>query len=65
MSARCAAQIVYNNTGNQQIDGKVLYLPNKMTVQSALSGMSYIILFGADTAKLSLQAGNHVDCSLL
>ena len=65
MSARCAAEIVYNNTGNQQIDGKVLYLPNKMTVQSALSGMSYIILFGADTAKLSLVAGNHVDCSLL
>lgn len=65
MSARCAAEIVYNNTGNQQIDGKVLYIPNKMTVQSALSGMSYIILFGADTAKLSLVAGNHVDCSLL
>lgn len=65
VSARAAAEIVYNDTGNQQIDGKVLYLPNKMTVQSALSGMSYIILFGADTAKMTLNAGNHVDCSLL
>lgn len=65
ISARAAAQIVYNTTGNQQIDGKVLYLPNKMTIQSALSGMSYIILFGADTAKMTLRAGNYVDCSII
>lgn len=65
MSARAAARIVYQTTGNMEMDGKVAYLPNKLVVQSKISGMSYIVLFGADTAKMTMQAGNFIDCTML
>lgn len=65
MSARAAARIVYQTTGNMEMDGKVAYLPNKLIVQSKISGMSYIVLFGADTAKMTMQAGNFIDCTML
>ena len=65
MSAKAAARIKYIETGNQEIQGKVVYIPNKLALQNTLSGMSYIVLFGAETAKITLTAGNYVDCNLL
>ena len=64
-SARAAGRIQYNDTGNQELNGRVMYIPNKLPVQNALNGISYIILFGQDTAKMTMQAGNYIDCSLL
>ena len=65
MSAKAAARISYINEGNTELDGKVVYIPNKTAVQNTLSGMSYIILFGAETAKMTMTSGNYVDCTLL
>lgn len=65
MSAKAAARISYINDGNTELDGKVVYIPNKTAVQNTLSGMSYIILFGAETAKMTMTSGNYVDCTLL
>lgn len=65
MSAKAAARIKYTDNGNQEINGKVVYIPNKLALQNTLSGMSYIVLFGAETAKMTMTAGNYVDCTLL
>lgn len=65
VSARAAVRIVYKETGNQDLTGKVCFIPNKMKITSLLNGASYILLFNADTAKITMTAGNYVDGNII
>ena len=64
-SARAAARLYVLNTGNEDLSGKVVYIPNKTALQSTINGMSYIMLLGADTGRITMDAGNYIDCNLV
>lgn len=73
ISARGAARLTYRNTGNMDFAGKntVCYIPNKCKITSNITGNHYILLFNADTAKITLSnndssaAGNYIDCNII
>ena len=65
MSARAAARLSFINKGDESITGKVAYIPNKTAIQSTINGMSYVILFGSDTARMTMEAGNYIDCTII
>ena len=65
MSARAAARISFVNKGNMDLTGKVAYIPNKTSIQSTINGLSYIMLFGSDTARMTMDAGNFIDCTII
>ena len=65
ISARAAIRISYKNNGDTNYTGKVCFIPNKTKIQSTINGCSYIILFNADTAKITMNAGNYVDANLI
>lgn len=65
ISSRAAIRISYKNTGDMNYTGKVCFIPNKTKIQSTLNGCSYIILFNADTAKITMNAGNYVDANII
>lgn len=64
-SARAAARLYVLNTGNEDLSGKVVYIPNKTALQSTINGMSYIMLLGADTGRITMDAGNYIGCNLV
>ena len=64
-SARAAARLYVLNNGNEELSGKVVYIPNKTSLQSTINGMSYIMLLGADTGRITMDAGNYIDCNLV
>jgi hypothetical protein len=43
----------------------VCYIPNKAQIKSKLNGLSYIILLGADTGKVTMQTGNYLDATII
>ena len=65
VSARAAARLQFVNNGNEELTGRVIYIPNKTTLQSTINGMSYILMLGADTARMTMDAGNYIDCTLV
>ena len=64
-SARAAARLYVLNNGNEELSGKVVYIPNKTSLQSTINGMSYVMLLGADTGRITMDAGNYIDCNLV
>lgn len=65
VSARAGIRLTCVNNGDQNLMGKVCYIPNKTVIQSTQSGASYIILFNADTAKITMNAGNYIDANII
>lgn len=64
ISARCAARMSYNGSSNE-LAGQVVYVPEKIQVNNLLNGLGYVILFGANNAKMTLDPGNYVNCNLV
>jgi len=50
IAARGAVRIMYQDTGNLDLNGNVCFIPNKTKLLCAINGSTYTILFGADTA---------------
>lgn len=65
ISARGACQIYYVDNGNTQMNGAICYIPNKTKVISKRNGLSYILLFGANNGKITMNAGNYLDANLI
>ena len=65
ISARAAIRLKFKNQGKQDYDGNVCYIPNKVKIVSKINGASYIILFNADTAKVTMNAGNYIDANII
>lgn len=66
ISARGAIRIKYTGDGNNSNDiNGVCYIPNKAQIKSKLNGLSYIILLGADTGKVTMQTGNYLDATII
>lgn len=65
IAARGAIKIMYQDTGNMDLNGQVCFIPNKTNVLCALNGSTYTILFGADTAQITMTAGNYIDCAIV
>lgn len=65
IAARGAIRLTYYDTGNQDLNGKVCFIPNKTKMVSVYTGATYTILFGADTAQITMTAGNFVTATIL
>ncbi|MBO6273854.1 hypothetical protein J6O48_13940 [bacterium] len=50
ISARGAIKLIYKDTGNMDLNNNVMFIPNKIKILSAYTGMTYTVLFGADSA---------------
>ena len=68
ISARAAAKLIYNDTGNQNISSQnvsTCYIPNKVVVMNSINGLQYVILFNSDAASINMIAGNSVPCYII
>lgn len=65
VGARGAIRISYYNTGGTEHQGEVCFIPNKTKLKNTLNGLSYIVLFGADNAKMTMSASNYVDATVV
>ena len=66
ISARASVRLSYINNGNLEYNGQVCYMLNKqITVKSKINGCSYVLLFNADSAKITMNAGNYIDANLI
>ena len=64
IASRCAARMAYNGSSDE-LNGQIVYIPEKIQVNNILNGMGYVILFGANNAKMTLDPGNYVNCNLV
>lgn len=64
IASRCAAKITYNGS-TPEFDGQIVYIPNKMEINNTITGLGYVILFGANNAKMTLDPGNYVHCNIV
>ena len=65
ISARGSVKILYQDNGNQELNGQVCYIPNKTKILCAVNGATYTILFGADTAQITMTAGNFISATII
>lgn len=65
ISARGAARIYYYDTGNNDLNGKTCYIPNKAKLVSKLNGYKYVLLFGAESGKITMQSGNYLNATIV
>ena len=65
IAARGAIKISYIDTGNNDLNGNICYIPNKTKVVSKLNGYTYTILLGADNGKITMQSGNSLECNII
>lgn len=64
-AARGAVKLTYKDNGNMNLNGQICYIPNKTQITSYINGCQYVLLFGADTAKMTMSAGNYLDCTIV
>lgn len=64
-AARGAIRITYKDTGNVDLNGNVCFIPNKTKLLCAVNGATYTVLFGADTAQITMTAGNFVQATVI
>ena len=65
VGARGGIRISYYNSGTEEHHGEVCFIPNKSVLKNTLNGLSYIVLFGADNAKMSMTASNYIDATVI
>jgi len=65
ISSRGSVKISYYNTGNQEYDGQVCYIPNKISINNKINGFSYIVLFSADRARITMTGSNFVEAGVV
>ena len=65
ISARGAIKLIYKDTGNMDLNNNVMFIPNKIKILSAYTGMTYTVLFGADSAQITLVAGNYINATII
>lgn len=65
IAARGAVKIVYYDTGNQDLNGNVCFIPNRTKLLCAINGATYTVLFGADTAQITMTAGNYITATII
>lgn len=65
IAARGSIKIVYYDTGNQELNGQVCFIPNKTKLLCVLNGATYTILFGADSAQITMTAGNFIQATVI
>lgn len=65
IAARGAVKITYIDNGNMDLNGEVCFIPNRTQVLCSLTGSTYTLLFGADTAQITMTAGNYLNCTIL
>lgn len=65
ISARGAIRFIYKDTGNMDVSGKVCFIPNKIKIVSTLTGVTYTVLLSSDTAKVTMNSGNYLECNII
>lgn len=65
IAARGSIKIVYYDRGNQELNGSVCFIPNKSKLLCTLNGSTYTILFGADSAQITMVAGNFIQATII
>lgn len=67
LSARAAVKLYYNPTNADAGDyeGLTVYIPNKLSVTNTFNGLSYVIMFSADNAKILMKNGNYINCTMI
>lgn len=63
ISSRAAINLVYN--GKSDHEGEMLYIPNKIQVNNSFNGLDYVIMFGADVAKMTMAPGNYIKANIV
>lgn len=56
ISSRAAIKIIYSADNSNEYSGKTAYIPNKTRIYNTYNGLTYTILFGADSAKYTMTA---------
>jgi hypothetical protein len=65
ISARGAIKIVFFDKGDTTLNGNICYIPNKTLIKSKLNGCTYTVLLGQDSAKITMQAGNYLEATII
>lgn len=65
IAARGAVKIVYYDTGNIDLNGQICFIPNKTKLLCTINGATYTVLFGADSAQITLIPGNFIQATII
>lgn len=56
IAARASIRIVYSGSADNDYYGQTCYIPNKVKLYNSYNGLTYTVLFGADTLKYPMVA---------
>ena len=65
ISSRAAIRITYYDKGDNEYNGQICYIPNKIKILSKLNGLVYTVLFGADSVKFTMKQNSYIDCTII
>lgn len=65
IAARGAITIYYKGDPVAHDEHNVCYIPNKTKVTCKQNGLKYVILFGADNAKMTMKHGNKIEANIV
>lgn len=65
ISARGAIKLIYKDRGEQDLNNNILFIPNKIKILCSYTGLTYTVLFGADSAQITLVAGNYLNATVI
>lgn len=65
VASRAAVRLKYSGGADSDNEGAVLYIPNKTEMLNVNNGQQYVLLFGAETARVTMKAGNYIDANIV
>lgn len=60
IAARGSVKIQYNNQASTDLQGEIVYIPNKTKLINTATGLEYVLLFSADNARMTLKNSNMI-----
>lgn len=60
IAARGSVKIQYNNQASTDLQGEIVYIPNKTKLVNTATGLEYVLLFSADNARMTLKNSNMI-----
>lgn len=64
ISARAAVRLTYNGSSTE-LDNQVVYIPDKIRLQNILTNMTYILMLGGNTVRMTLKGGNYINANIV
>ena len=64
VASRAAVRITYNGSSDD-LNNRIVYIPNKLKMTNILNGQNYVLMLGSNSVRMTFAPGNYINGNIV